>query len=135
MAREMLRVLRPGGVFIMVRHLCGLMAAQLWFPDSILALQITYGDPGSRLFVLERLKWDISVHLAGASLSCCVPLLFPALTPRRHCPAAKTLSDRKPGSPPAFIGPLHVSGDEAWESALKGLTMDEYHYIYVCRKL
>ena len=47
MARETLRVLRPGGVFIM----------------------ITYGDPSSRLFVLEPLAWDISLHLAGACRS------------------------------------------------------------------
>jgi hypothetical protein len=48
-------------------------AAQLWLADCRQrCTQITYGDPGSRLFVLEPLKWDISVHLAGAYRGCSV---------------------------------------------------------------
>jgi hypothetical protein len=49
-------------------------------------------------------------------------------------PAAKNLTAREPGDPPAFIGPLNLSAGAAWEAELGGHPADEYHFIYVCRK-
>ena len=48
--------------------------------------------------------------------------------------AAKQLGARLESAPPARVGPLDVSGDARWDAALKRLPLDDYHYIYVCRK-
>ena len=73
-------------------------------PDCVLALQITYGDPGSRLFVLEPLQWDIKVHLAGAYRSCSVPSL-PGLMQGRFCACSQTAVRPQARQPAYFHRP------------------------------
>ena len=90
------------------------------------------------------LAWDVSMHLV-----CAHPLLLFSLTCfelcathraradvhlRRSMHAAKQLGARLESAPPARVGPLDVSGDARWDVALKRLPLDDYHYIYVCRK-
>ena len=61
--------------------------------------------------MLQPLEWDTSLHLA-----------------------AKKLTGREPGDPPAFLGPLSLSAGAAWEEELSGLCLEDYHFIYVCVK-
>ena len=51
-----------------------------------------------------------------------------------RAPAAKKLADRAPDDPPAFVGPLSLGAGAAWEAELSGLTLDDYHFIYVCKR-
>ena len=71
---------------------------------------ITYGDPESRVrwFSDTPEGWDVLVYAT------------PKVPGERH---------------PHFLGPVQVTGSDAWRERTKAWSADDLHFIYVCRRV